>query len=112
MKAFVRALVRSRAARRCEYCQLHERDLPLFPFHSEHIVARKHRGTDDPENLAWACHHCNLGKSSNLSGIDPTTGRVVLLFNPRQHLWKDATSSGMGPSSWDELPVPAQQLPF
>lgn len=87
MKAFTRALVRSRAAQRCEYCQLHERDLPLFPFHIEHIIARKHRGTDDPDNLAWSCHHCNLGKSSNLSGIDPKTGRVVPLFNPRQHRW-------------------------
>src|SRR5437763_266715 len=76
MKASTRAFVRSRARRRCEYCQLHEDDLPLFPFHVEHIVARKHSGTDSPDNLAWSCHHCNLAKSSNLSGIDPATGRV------------------------------------
>ena len=65
MKASTRALARSRAARRCEYCRLHESDLPLFPFHVEHIIARKHGGTDDPDNLAWSCHHCNLAKSSN-----------------------------------------------
>ncbi len=88
MKASTRALVRSRAARRCEYCRLHESDLPLLSFHVEHIVARKHGGADDPDNLAWSCHHCNLAKSSNLSGIDPLSGRVVVLFNPRRQRWK------------------------
>jgi hypothetical protein len=88
MKAFTRALVRSRAARRCEYCRLHEDDLPLFPFHIEHIVPKKHGGTDDPDNLSWSCHHCNLAKSSNLSGIDPATGRVVVLLNPRRQRWQ------------------------
>jgi hypothetical protein len=87
MKQSTRALVRSRAARRCEYCRLHEADLPLFPFHAEHIVSRKHGGSDNPANLAWSCHHCNLAKSSNLSGLDPATGRLVALFNPRRQRW-------------------------
>jgi hypothetical protein len=88
MKAFTRALVRSRAQQRCEYCRLHEDDLPLFPFHIEHIIARKHGGSDAPDNLAWSCHHCNLAKSSNLSGRDPRTGRIVTLFNPCRQQWK------------------------
>jgi HNH endonuclease len=66
---------------------LHEDDLPLWPFHVEHIRPRKHGGTDDPRTLAWACHYCNLSKSSNLSGIDRETGRVALLFNPRRQRW-------------------------
>ncbi len=82
-----RAVVRSRAEQRCEYCRLHESDQPLFSFHVEHIVARKHRGSDDLRNLAWSCHECNLGKSSNLSGRDIETGRVVVLFNPRGQQW-------------------------
>jgi len=60
MKALLRALVRSRAGQRCEYCRLHESDLPFFPFHIELIVAKKHRGGSDPRNLAWSCHECNL----------------------------------------------------
>ena len=48
MKRSIRALVRSRAAHRCEYCRLHESDLPLFSFHIEHIVSKKHHGGDDP----------------------------------------------------------------
>lgn len=30
---------------------------------------------------------CNNGKGSNLSGIDPVSGRVVRLFNPRRQRW-------------------------
>jgi len=87
MKTFVRALVRSRAARRCEYCRLHEHDLPLFSIQIEHILPKKHGGTDDPRGLAWSCHFCNIAKSSNLSGRDSVTGRVVVLFNPRRQRW-------------------------
>jgi hypothetical protein len=40
-----------------------------------------------PENLALACWHCNLKKGPNLSGIDPESGRVSLLFHPRTDEW-------------------------
>ncbi len=62
--------------------------MPLFAFHIEHILPKKHGGTDDPKGLAWSCHHCNLAKSSNLSGRDAVTGRIVVLFNPRRQRWK------------------------
>ncbi len=103
MKRSVRVQVRARAGRRCEYCQLHESDWPLFSFHVEHIVAKKHHGDDALDNLAWACLGCNLGKSSNLSGRDILTGRVVVLFNPRRQRWSrhfawdDAALAGLTP---------------
>jgi hypothetical protein len=87
MKRSTRLFVRERAGHRCEYCRLHESDRPLS-FHVEHIVARKHRGSDDLSNLAWSCFECNLGKSSNLSGRDTVTGRIVVLFNPRRQRWR------------------------
>ncbi|MBM3993368.1 MAG: HNH endonuclease [Planctomycetes bacterium] len=87
MKPFLRALVRKRAKRRCEYCRLHEDDLPAWPFHVEHLIPKKHGGTDDPKSLAWPCHYCNLCKSSNLSGRNSKTGRIVTLFNPRRRRW-------------------------
>ena len=83
----IRAPARSRARRRCEYCRLQEDDLPLWPFHIEHIIPKKHGGTDDPKLLAWSCHYCNLSKSSNLSGLDTLTGPIVVLFNPRRQRW-------------------------
>lgn len=103
MKRSIRALVRVRAQHRCEYCRLHETDQPLFPFHIEHIVAKKHHGDDGPANLAWSCHECNLAKSSNLSGRDVLTGRIVALFNPRRQRWSrhfrwdDAVLTGLTP---------------
>ena len=62
--------------------------MPLFPFHVEHILPKKHGGTDDPQTLGWSCHYCNLSKSSNLSGRDVLTGRIVVLFNPRRQRWQ------------------------
>jgi hypothetical protein len=87
MKRSVRRFVRLRAGQRCEYCRLHESDQPLLSFHLEHIIAKKHHGSDDPANLALACLECNAAKSSNLSGRDIVTGRVVVLFNPRRQRW-------------------------
>jgi hypothetical protein len=57
------------------------------PFHTDHIVALKHHGLTEAQNLAWACFHCNLAKSCNLAGVDVRTGRKVFLFNPRRHRW-------------------------
>jgi len=87
MKRSIRTSVRVRARYRCEYCRLHESDQPLFTFHIEHIIPKKHHGGDQHRNLAWACHECNLGKSSNLSGRDLKTSRIVALFNPRRQRW-------------------------
>jgi len=88
-----RDLVRTRAAQCCEYCRLPQELAPLVPFHVEHIVPRQHGGDDDPENLALACFHCNLHKGPNLTGIDPDTGAVALLFNPRRQSWDEHFTS-------------------
>jgi hypothetical protein len=82
-----RSLVWQRAGQRCEYCRLHQDDDPLFVFHVEHIVARQHGGRDYPGNLALCCHHDNLHKGPNLTGIDPITKKLTRLFNPRRHKW-------------------------
>jgi hypothetical protein len=57
-------------------------------FHIEHIVAKQHGGSDDPSNLALACGRCNLHKGPNLTGIDPLSGNIALLFHPRRDDWK------------------------
>jgi hypothetical protein len=89
MHAALRRLVEERAGWRCEYCRLHHDFQPLTPFHVEHIVARQHGREDSPENLALACHRCNLHKGPNLSGIDPKTSELTRLFNPRQDKWTE-----------------------
>jgi HNH endonuclease len=87
MDAATRKLVHDRAGNRCEYCRIHQDDEPFFRLHIEHIVARQHRGSNAPANLALSCHHDNDHKGPNLSGVDPETGRIVRLFNPRRQRW-------------------------
>ncbi len=89
MPPSLRKAARARAQRRCEYCGFSEEHLPLWPFHLDHVVAPQHRGAEDLANLAWACHRCNLLKGTNLSGVDPDTNEITLLFNPRKQRWKE-----------------------
>jgi hypothetical protein len=78
--------VRRRAGNRCEYCLLPQEHSGLT-HHVEHIVAKQHDGSDNDDNLALACHRCNLRKGPNLSGIDPSTAQLVPLFHPRRDEW-------------------------
>lgn len=88
MNNATRQLVRARARERCEYCRLPQHSVD-FTFHVEHVVARQHGGSDVLENLALACDRCNLYKGPNIAGIDPSTGGLTPLFNPRADDWKD-----------------------
>jgi hypothetical protein len=53
------------------------------------VIPRQHGGSDNPDNLALACHRCNLCKGPNLTGIDPVTGEIIPLFIPRRDRWLD-----------------------
>jgi hypothetical protein len=46
-------------------------------------------GSDEPDNLALACHRCNERHYNFTSGIDPQTQEEIPLFNPRQQQWPD-----------------------
>ena len=74
MDAGTRRFVRERAGERCEYCRLHQRN-GEFMHHIEQVIARQHGGSDEIDNLALACHRCNLHKGPNLTGVDPSNGR-------------------------------------
>src|SRR5881394_3618711 len=89
MNESLRQLVRERASNRCEYCQLRQEDSPLARLHVEHIIPKKHGGTDDDGNLALSCIDCNLHKGTNLTGIDPETSEVTELFHPRRRNWDE-----------------------
>ena len=85
----LRQLVRDRASNRCEYCRLAQTAEPFFAYHIEHVIARQHGGSDDPENLALACYHCTARKGPNLSALDPESGALVRLFHPRREHWEE-----------------------
>ena len=84
-----RALVRlvwSRARDRCEYCLISQ-DYDEVPFEVDHIIAKKHRGPTESNNLALSCFACNSSKGSNIAGRDIRTGKLAPLFHPRRHKW-------------------------
>ena len=89
MDAATRRFVRQRAQDRCEYCRLPQAAQPFVTFHIEHVRARVHGGSDDPENLCVACERCNAFKGTNLSGVDPKTGDLERLFDPRHQAWHE-----------------------
>ncbi|RKU06718.1 HNH endonuclease [Candidatus Poribacteria bacterium] len=83
----LRADVVSRANERCEYCQYPEEFSPIS-FEVDHIVPESADGLTELTNLALACPRCNRHKATRQKGIDPLTGRVVGLFNPRIDEWQ------------------------
>jgi len=84
----MRRAVRERASMRCEYCLIHEKDA-FFPHEPDHIIAVKHRGVTEIQNLAWTCFLCNRAKGSDIASVDESSGQVVRLFNPRLDSWSD-----------------------
>ncbi|MGH9425316.1 MAG: HNH endonuclease [Terriglobia bacterium] len=87
-KVELQRLVESRAGQRCEYCRMHQ-SLQGASFHLEHIMPVSLGGTDDPDNLAWACPRCNLKKSNRVMIVDPATRMEVHLFHPRRDRWEE-----------------------
>jgi hypothetical protein len=82
MNAQLKETVRRRARLRCEYCRLPEAIAEL-PFQFDHVIAEQHGGLATEDNLALARARCNRHTGPNLSGIDPGSGKLTRLFNPR-----------------------------
>lgn len=84
--ATLRRLVRERSGACCEYCLLPE----AYSFHThpvDHIIAQKHGGETNEENLALSCITCNQAKGSDIASLDPAQRTLTALFNPRQDKW-------------------------
>lgn len=84
----LRPQVAIRAGHRCEYCHLPEQWTSL-PFQMDHVIAEKHDGATTPDNLAYACLHCNSFKGPNIAGRDRETNETVRLFDPRRDVWSE-----------------------
>lgn len=78
--------VRECAEHRCEYCKT-PTSISEFTFPLDHIVSQQHGGETKFENLALSCPHDNFHKGPNIAGLDPETGRLTRLFNPRRQRW-------------------------
>lgn len=84
--AALRRTVRERAQERCEYCLVPE-TIGLLSHQVDHIIAEKHGGATESDNLALSCTLCNRHKGSDLTSIDPETGAITPLFHPRRDRW-------------------------
>ena len=85
--AAIRRRIQERAGGRCEYCLLAEEDA-YFSHETDHIIAEKHGGETNLDNLAWSCFDCNRFKGSDISSLDPITNELTRLFNPRTDDWR------------------------
>lgn len=84
----LRQLVYERAGGCCEYCLIPES--VVFASHEiDHIIAQKHGGLSEADNLALSCVLCNKHKGSDIASLDPTTGAIVPLFHPRRDRWSE-----------------------
>jgi 5-methylcytosine-specific restriction endonuclease McrA len=86
--AALRREVVERAGNRCEYCRL-PAEVAFYPHEVDHVIAEKHGGTSDIDNLAFACWRCNRQKGSELTSFDPETALLSPLLNPRTQVWAE-----------------------
>lgn len=84
--AALRRAVRERAQGRCEYCGISDSET-LLPHEPDHVIATQHGGETSLTNLAYACFQCNRFKGPNIASLDPATGALTPLFNPRVDRW-------------------------
>jgi hypothetical protein len=78
----IRKEVYIRANGFCEYCRADSKYADS-PFDVEHITPLSKGGKSELDNLALACHGCNMFKSNRIEFFDAATGKTVKLFNPR-----------------------------
>ena len=86
MSETLRAFVRERATKNCEYCYSSD-DFSPSPYCVEHIIPLVKAGETEPDNLAWACQGCNGRKYIFTEATDPYTGLEVPLYHPRKDKW-------------------------
>lgn len=82
----IRQRVRAWAHDRCSYC-LSSQHLVYATLEIEHIIPRAGGGESNEGNLCLACRLCNSFKGAQVRAVDPLTGNVVPLFNPRRDSW-------------------------
>lgn len=83
----LRTAVIERTDGRCEYCL--KPQVFYFAHEVDHVIARKHGGETTSANLAFACFECNRNKGSDIASVDPESGELTFLFNPRSQNWKE-----------------------
>ena len=88
MNKSLRKRIKERAMYLCEYCLSPERFCTAY-YDGDHVTPYSMGGKEEFENLANACGGCNNNKSNVMQAIDPLSGQIVPLYNPRTDIWAD-----------------------
>ena len=84
----LRERVSTAARHRCGYCLTSEHIVGA-PMEIDHIVPESLGGRTDEDNLWLACPRCNEHKADRVTALDPDSGLVVRLFDPRHERWNE-----------------------
>jgi hypothetical protein len=91
-KTYITSALRKQIYKRangcCEYCFFPE-VATLSSHEVDHIIAEKHGGLTETNNLALSCTLCNKYKGSDLTSIDPETENIIPLYHPRRDIWNE-----------------------
>lgn len=96
--ASVRERVAVQARYRCGYCLTPEAIVGT-PMEIDHIMPQSLGGLTEEANLWLACSLCNSHQGDRIAALDPPTGVIVRLFDPRNLTWCDHfawTLDGLG----------------
>ncbi len=72
----------------CCYCKTNAANSGI-PMTHDHIKPISKSGENTFENICLACRSCNEFKSDLVEAIDPLSGEITSLFNPRIQKWSD-----------------------
>lgn len=76
-------IARARMLRGCCEDDLKPDDTVVRPHEPDHVIAVQRGGPTALDNLAYARFDCDRRKGPNLAAIDPLTGPMTPLFDPR-----------------------------
>ena len=82
----LRRRMAEQARHRCGYCLTSEFVVGV-PMEIDDILPESLGGLTEEENLWLACSLCNDHKGDRIAALDPETGEIVRLFNPRFQEW-------------------------
>jgi len=84
----LRRRVAEQARHRCGYCLASEAIVGA-PMEIDHLIPQSLGGLTEEDNLWLACSLCNDHKSDRIAALDPLTGEVARLFDPRHQIWRE-----------------------
>ncbi len=84
----LRDLITTQGQRRCGYCLTQEAVVGT-PMEIDHLIPESLGGRTEEDNLWLACSLCNDHKGERVAALDPQSGEVVRLFDPRRQHWAD-----------------------